>query len=244
VTELGLNFPTAWARRFPATAVRDVVLSAIATPFTRWATTMDIRGIENLPALGTPTIYTANHTSHLDTIIALSALPRTRRRRTVVAAASDTFFMKLSTARWTVLLVNAIPIERHKVNRQSAAQAIEILNQGWDLLIYPEGGRTPTGPMLEFKGGAAYLAERSKAVVVPTFMQGAGEWLSSYAKAPMYLEMPKKWRSHVTLAFGTPLAIEEGENIRRFGQRIQEAVIELARTTTGDPTWGSHLQAQ
>ena len=56
--------------------------------------------------------------------------------------------------------------------------------------------------------------------------------------------MPKKWRSHVTLAFGAPLAIEEGENIRRFGQRIQEAVIDLARTTTGDPTWGSHLQVQ
>ncbi|MEI6736722.1 MAG: lysophospholipid acyltransferase family protein [Actinomycetes bacterium] len=243
MTELGLNFPTAWSRRFPATALRDFILTLIATPLTRRLTTMDIRGGENLPPLGTTTIYTANHTSHLDTIIALSALNRSRRRRTVVAAASDTFFMKLSTARITVLLVNAIPIERHKVNRQSAAQAIEILNQGWDLLIYPEGGRTPTGPMLEFKGGAAYLAERSNAVVVPTFMIGAGEWLSHYAKAPIYLEMAKKWRSPVTVAFGPPLAIEEGENIRRFGQRIQDAVIDLARETTSDSSWGSHLRA-
>ena len=242
MTELGLNYPTAWARRFPATLIRSAVLNLIATPLTRWLTTMDIRGLENLPPLGTTSIYTANHTSHLDTIIALSALPRARRKRTVVAAAADTFFMKHSTARNTVLLVNAIPIERHKVNRQSAAQAIEILNQGWDLLIYPEGGRTPTGPMLEFKGGAAYLAERSNAVVVPTFMQGAGEWLSHYAKADMYLAMPKKWRSHVTVAFGVPLTIEEGENIRRFGQRIQDAVIDLARETTNDPMWGNHLQ--
>ena len=244
MTELGLNFPTAWSRRLPATALRDLILTAIATPLTRRLTTMDIQGRENLPPLGTTTIYTSNHTSHLDTIIALAALNRSRRRRTVVAAASDTFFTKLSTARITVLLVNAIPIERHKVNRQSAAQAVEILKDGWDLLIYPEGGRTPTGQMLEFKGGAAYLAERSNAVVVPTFMVGAGEWLSSYAKAPMYLEMPRRWRSPVTVAFGTPLSIEEGENIRRFGQRIQDSVIELARQTTGDPTWGSHLNSQ
>ena len=241
MTELGLNFPTSWSRRFPATAIRNFILTTLASPLTRRLTTMDVRGRENLPPNGTTAIYTANHTSHLDTIIVLSALNSARRRRTVVAAASDTFFTKLSTARITVLLVNAIPIERHKVNRQSAAQAIEILNQGWDLLIYPEGGRTPTGPMLEFKGGAAYLAERSNAVVVPTFMLGAGEWLSHYAKAPMYLAMPKKWRSPVTVAFGTPLVVQEGENIRRFGQRIQDAVIDLARETTGNPTWGAHL---
>jgi 1-acyl-sn-glycerol-3-phosphate acyltransferase len=244
VTELGLNFPTAWSRRFPAKTVRNFILTTLATPLTRHLTTMDIRGRENLPPTGTTVIYTANHTSHLDTIIALSALNGTRRRRTVVAAASDTFFTKRSTARITVLLVNAIPIERHKVNRQSAAQAIEILNQGWDLLIYPEGGRTPTGPMLEFKGGAAYLAERSDAVVVPTFMLGAGEWLSKYAKAPMYLAMPSKWRSPVTVAFGSPLAIQDGETIRRFGQRIQDAVIDLARDTTGNPTWGAHLRPE
>jgi len=243
VAKLGLEFPTNWSRTLLARAVRRVLLGGFTLPLTRHLTSMDVRGLENIPREGGSLIFTANHTSHLDTPIALAALPGSIRRRTVVAAAADTFFMKTRTAIITVLSVNAIPIERHKVNRRSAEQAIELLNKGWHLLIYPEGGRTPTGPMLEFKGGPAYLAERSNATIVPTFILGAGEWLSSYAKADMYTSQPRRWRSPVTVAFGAPLRQEEGENIRRFGQRIQDAVVNLGRQVTGDPTFASHLDS-
>ena len=243
MTKLGLEFPTDWSRKPLARAVRRTLLGGVALPLTRHLTSMQVRGLENIPRNVGPLIFTANHTSHLDTPLALAALPASVRRRTVVAAAADTFFMKTRTAIITVLCVNAIPIERHKVNRRSAEQAITLLNQGWHLLIYPEGGRTPTGPMLEFKGGPAYLAERSDATVVPTFIMGAGEWLSSYAKADIYTSQPRRWRSPVTVAFGVPLRQEEGENIRRFGQRIQDAVVALGRDVTGDPTFASHLDA-
>ena len=240
MARLGLDFPTDWARSAPARAVRRLVLSGIVVPFTKRATSLTVIGAENIPSSGA-VIFTANHTSHMDTTLALAAVPASRRQRTVVAAAADTFFMKRWIAALTCLMVNAIPIERHKVNRRSAEKASELIAQGWSLLIYPEGGRTPTGPMLEFKGGAAFLAERTGATVVPTFILGAGEWLSKYAKADMYLALPHRWRSPVTVAFGSPLTMAEDENIRRFGPRIQQAVVDLAREVTGDPTWGSHL---
>lgn len=243
MAKLGLEFPTDWSRTLPARFVRRLLLGGIGLPLTRSLTSMKVIGLENIPTNTGPLIFTANHTSHLDTPLALAALPGSIRRRTVVAAAADTFFMKTRTAVITVLSVNAIPIERHKVNRRSAEQAIALLQKGWHLLIYPEGGRTPTGPMLEFKGGPAYLAERSDATVVPTFIMGAGEWLSSFAKADIYTSQPRRWRSPVTVAFGPPLRQEEGENIRRFGQRIQDAVVALGRDVTGDPTFASHLDA-
>ncbi|MBU6233895.1 MAG: 1-acyl-sn-glycerol-3-phosphate acyltransferase [Acidobacteria bacterium] len=241
MASLGLDFPTEWSRSLVPRGVRRVLLGAIALPLTRRLTSLSVRGVENIPRHGGPLIFTANHTSHLDTPLALAALPGALRRRTVVAAAADTFFTKTRTAFITVLTVNAIPIERHKVNRRSAEQAISLLQRGWHLIIYPEGGRTPTGPMLEFKGGPAYLAERSDATIVPTFILGAGEWLSSFAKAEMYTSQPRRWRSPVTVAFGPPLRQEEGENIRRFGQRIQDAVVALGREVTGDPTFAHHL---
>ena len=241
MAKLGLEFPTDWSRTLLARAVRRVLLGGVALPLTRYLTSLDVRGLSNIPHNGGSLIFTANHTSHLDTPLALAALPSSLRRRTVVAAAADTFFMKSRTAIITVLSVNAIPIERHKVNRRSAEQAITLLKDGWHLVIYPEGGRTPTGPLLEFKGGPAYLAERSDATIVPTFILGAGEWLSSFAKAEIYTSQPRRWRSPVTVAFGPPLRQEEGENIRRFGQRIQDAVVALGREVTGDPTFAHHL---
>ena len=48
--------------------------------------------------------------------------------------------------------------------------------ENWNLLIYPEGGRSPDGELHEFKGGAAYLAERSLKTVIPMYIHESG-WL-------------------------------------------------------------------
>ena len=242
-TPLGLDFPTDWARREPARALRDLTLTGIVRPLVRFASTMDVHGVELLTNAGT-LIFTANHVSHLDTVLVLSALPHSLRRRTVVAAASDTFFLKASTAFSTVLFFNAIPIERHKVNRRSAALAQTLLEEKWHLLIYPEGGRTTTGDLQEFKGGAAYLSERTGAAVVPTFVNGAGDLLGKrYAKADRYTQGPNHLRHHVTVTFGTPLRQLEGENVRRFGVRIHEKVALLGRQVSGDAAYGRSATA-
>ncbi len=235
---LGLDFPTDWSRREPARAVRDAALSLSLVPLMRFLSSLEVRGVENLSDR-TTMIFTANHVSHLDTPLVLSALPSSIRRRTVVAGALDTFFLRASKAMFTVLAFNVIPIERHKVNRRSAELAQRLLKERWHLLIYPEGGRTTTGDLQEFKGGAAYLSERTGALVVPTFIYGAGELQGpKYAKAPKYTSAPRQLRHHVIVTFGAPLVQLDGENIRRFGARIEAAVAELGRQVTGDDAYG------
>ena len=157
-----------------------------------------------------------------------------------MAAAIDTFFMNARSAFKTVLLFNAIPIDRHRVNRRSSQQALELVEDHWNLLIYPEGGRTPDGQLHEFKAGAAYLAERAKATVIPTYIHEAGYLRGpKYAKAAIYVNGPSQSRHHVIVAFGTPLRNEEGENLRRFGARIESAVIELGRLVSANPNYGN-----
>jgi 1-acyl-sn-glycerol-3-phosphate acyltransferase len=237
MAKLGLDFPTKWGRGYTARFARNVIQSYFMGPYARYLSTLEIRGTENI-AGKRPYIFVANHSSHSDTILLLSAIPTKERRRTVVAAAMDSFFMDYRQAIKTVLYFNAIPVDRLKVNRRSAQLALELVEDDWNLVIYPEGGRTPDGHLQEFKGGAAYLAERSKATVIPTYIHGSGYLKAKkYAKAPIYVEANEK-RHHVIVTFGPALRCDEGENMRRFGERIERAVEAIGREVTGDPTYG------
>lgn len=236
MARLGLDYPTDWGRRAPATWARAAIQAAFLVPYTKYMAGVAVSGRENVVGRG-PFIFAANHVSNLDTPIVLTALPRGVRRRTVVAAAMDNFFMRASTAARTVIMFNAIPIDRHKVNRRSSDLALDILRSGWNLLIYPEGGRSPTGNLQGFKGGAAYLAERAGAPVVPVYVVGAGELRGpKYAKATRFTDVPWKNRHRVSVAFGPALTSAEGEPIRRFNARIEDAVVALGRAATGDPS--------
>ncbi|MFI5035785.1 MAG: lysophospholipid acyltransferase family protein [Acidimicrobiales bacterium] len=236
MARLGLDFPTRWSRGYTARLAREVVQRGYLVPYVRFLSTLEVRGLENLDGPG-PHIFAANHQSNLDTPLLLSAMPAPLRRRTVVAAAMDSFFLDFFTAFRTVLVFNAIPIDRHKINRRSSQLALDLVEDGWNLIIYPEGGRTPTGEMQEFKGGAAYLAERAGAPVIPVYLYGAGYLKGPhYAKAPQYAAPPSQRRHHVVVAFGPELRCAEGETIRRFNARVEDAVVALGRAVTGDPT--------
>lgn len=240
MAQLGLDFPTKWGRGYAARFVRNVWWTYYITPAIRRMSSLRVEGLENLEGRG-PFIFVANHNSHLDTPLLLTALPASVRRRTIVAAAMDNFFMTTTKAFRTVLVFNAIPIDRHKINRRSSQLALELVEDHWNLLLYPEGGRSPDGNLQEFKSGAAYLAERSRAVVVPTFIHEAGFLRGpKYAKAPQYTREPSQRRHPVSVTFGVPLQALDAENIRRFGARIEEAVAELGRLVNGDPDYGRH----
>lgn len=230
---LGVDYPTAWARQGWSRAIRRVILSAGIIPWTKWSTTLSINGEHHIPPDG-PVIFAPNHTSHLDTPVILAAIG-SRRARTVVAAAADTFYVSARKARWTTLLFNTIPIERHRINRKSAEQAVELVREGWSIVIYPEGGRTPTGRLREFKGGAAFMAEKTGASVVPVFIEGIGLWRSEQSKAPLYTSQPSRRRSHVSVTFGAPLRPTEDTNVRRLNAQIEQAVLDLARQVTQEP---------
>jgi 1-acyl-sn-glycerol-3-phosphate acyltransferase len=237
MVQLGLDYPTKWGRRLPTRIARYLYHLVYIIPVTRFISSEEVNGLEHLVGPG-PLIFVANHTSNLDTPLVMTALPPRLRQRTVVAAAMDNFFMNAATAFHTVFVFNAIPIDRHKINRRSSQQALELVEQGWNLLIFPEGGRTPDGQLQEFKGGAAYLAERSRAAVIPTYIHDAGLLQGpKYAKAPQYVEGPSQRRHHVSVTFGAPMTCREDENIRRFNTRIEEAVVALGRQVSGDPSY-------
>lgn len=237
MTRVGLDYPTDWGRGYLACAVRNIYQEHILAPFMKRMSSLEVHGLENIAGDG-PFIFVANHTSHLDTPLILTALPIKIRRRVIVAAAMDNFFMKPAKAFRTVLAYNAIPIDRHKLNRRSSQLALELVEDGWHLLLYPEGGRSPDGNLQEFKGGAAYLADRAHATVIPTYIHEAGLLRGKkYAKAPIFTKSATS-RHHVSVHFGLPVATLPDDNVRRFGARIEESVAALGRSVSGNDAYG------
>ncbi len=232
---VGLDYDHEWSRRYAVRLARAVVLDNVTRPAARLLAPTTVRGVEHLRHVPTPVIFAANHASHLDTPLVLTTLPVRFRHRTVVAAAADYFFDR----RWKAVLwsfgLAAIPIERARVNRRSADVAAELLEDGWNLVIFPEGGRTPDGWAQPFRGGAAYLARRTGRPVVPVHVHGTRHVLPKSGGG-------RPRRAPVSVVFGTPLTPDEGEDARRFGIRIETAVAVLADEVQSD-WWRARTRA-
>lgn len=233
----GLDFSTAWARSAPAAFVRAVLQDFLIVPLARLLAPRRRRGVAALRRLDGPFIVASNHQSHADTSIIIAALPRAVRRRLVVAAASDVFFSSFLRAAFAALVYNAIPIERHRIERRSATLARELLGEGWGLLIFPEGHRSEDGRLLEFKGGAAYLADRTGAVIVPCYLENTRFVIPRlFAKTPDGTHRARtRLRTPVTVTFGPAILPQTGETTRRLGKRVESAVAHLGRDVAGDP---------
>ena len=245
---LGADYDTEWARRRPARMTRSVItngplrlaLRVLASPEVRGADRLaDLRALER-PRKGTKrrrgqpqaVIFTPNHHSHIDTPLAITAIPEPWRNHLVVGAAADYFFTSHVTSAASALVLNAFPVARNVAGRQSADLARELIEDGWSLVIFPEGGRSPDGWGQPFKGGAAYLSIRTGAPVVPVFIEGAGSILGKGMKRPK----PGK----TTVTFGAPLWPAGDESTRHFNERIEQAVTVLGDETLSD--WWSARQ--
>ncbi len=229
----GADYDTAWARTFRARWTRTVLLEAVLRPTAAAIARPRRRGIDRLadlqqPAGGSvrPVIFCANHHSHVDTPVVLTSLPEPWRYQVFVGAAADYFFRSRATGAAASLLLNAIPIERATVTRRSADLAAELIDDGWSMLIFPEGGRSPDGWGQDFRGGAAYLARRTGAPVVPIHLSGTDRILPKGAK--------RLRPGPTTVTFGDPIHAEEGEDTRRLAARIEAAVAALADEHTSD----------
>ena len=174
---VGLDYDHDWSRRYPVRLARAMVLDNVTRPLARAVAPTTVLGMEHLRMAEPPVIIAANHASHVDTPLLLTTLPVEMRHRTVVAAASDYFFDRTWKALLWSFALAAIPIERTRVNRRSADTAAELLEDGWNLVIFPEGGRSPDGWTQPFRGGAAYLARRTGRPVVPVYLHGTRDVL-------------------------------------------------------------------
>ena len=119
-------------------------------------------------------VLVANHSSHLDAVCLLAGLPLRRLHRAFPAAAADYFFKSVPRTWIATIIVNALPFARQTQIRHSLAICRELLaNAGNVLIIFPEGTRSKTGEIQDFKPGIGALVAGRDVPVLPCYLDGA-----------------------------------------------------------------------
>jgi long-chain acyl-CoA synthetase len=211
----------AWPRGGWCGPLREALQVGLLFPMLRGTCAVEVRGREHLAGLGGPVIIAPNHASHLDAPVVLAALPPDLRRRVAVAAAADYFFARPSLGAFVGLLLNAFPFPRAGNSRAALAACRRLAEDGWSLLLFPEGTRSTTGAIAPFRPGVGWLAGDLGLPVVPVRIDGL------LAVLPKGARWPRPGR--VTIAFGTPLRIEPDAVPAEAARRVESAVRALGR---------------
>ena len=117
-------------------------------------------------------IVAPNHTSHIDTGLVKKALGPGVADQTVAVAAADYWFDTKYKRAYMNNFTTLVPIERTGSLRQSLRHVTRILNEGYNALIFPEGGRQESGQIAEFKPIIGYLALNQKIGILPIYIWG------------------------------------------------------------------------
>jgi 1-acyl-sn-glycerol-3-phosphate acyltransferase len=198
-------------------------------------------GRSNIPP-HTNFIVAANHCSHLDMGLTKMALDE-YGKDLVALAAADYFFDTKYKRAVMENFTNLVPMERTGSLRQSLRHARSFLDRGYNALIFPEGTRSMTGIMADFKPVVGYLALHARVGILPMYLDG------TYEAMPKGTTIIKN--RDVGARIGRFLSIEELEEMtkglaraeayRLIAARVRHEVVNL-RDRTRHPFDGSNLR--
>ena len=166
-------------------------------------------------------VYFANHTSHLDSIVLWTSLPKNIRAVTRPVAAAD-YWNGGPVRRYLASTFNALLIDRKKVKVRNTPIDIMVRAIGFkdSLIVFPEGGRNLSGNLGEFKSGLFYLAKkRPDLELMPVYIDNLNRVMPKGEFLPVPLLS--------CISIGAPIWLESGEKKNEFLARAREAVLRL-----------------
>lgn len=195
--------------------------------FSRVLWRFEVSGINNLPADGSY-IICPNHQSHFDGLWIWEAIAKSRSIDLckICCLAKQEHLENKFTRSWLTLL-GGIPIDRRGNSVPSMKRALTCINDGYTMLIHPEGTRTRDGKMHEFKGGAAKLSIDAGVPVIPVRIDGAWEIFPPHRKLPKIFRLGGRYP--IKIAFGEPIQ-PDGKSVEELTALLQGAVEGMGDT--------------
>lgn len=176
---------------------------------------LSITGRENLP--DRPFVLAPVHRSNIDFLL-VSAITRRRMRY----MGKHTIWKYASLGKFFSAL-GAFPVHRGTADRDALRRCIEIIDAGEPLVIFPEGTRQSGPEVQPLFEGAAYIASRTGAPIVPVGIGGSEAAMPRGSK----LIWPKKIRIVIGSPIPAPAAPPDGGRIPRTA--IRETTDRLHR---------------
>lgn len=127
-------------------------------------------GMENIPSEGNYLIC-SNHRTVLDPVWICASMTQTQRTNTAIVGKAEVMYDKL--LKNVVRLQNIVPVDRTGNSMATLNRCRELLEEGWNVLIFPEGTNYENAEtLMPFKDGPARLAAATKLPIVPVHIKG------------------------------------------------------------------------
>lgn len=176
-------------------------------------TRVEVRGIKHIRRLKGNALFAPNHANEIDTVVLCLALDKARglfgRLPLVFLSREKEFYSDMGFIKAMLYggvlfrLLGAYPVTPQKervtaqLRQNTIATHISFLEDGYSVLIYPEGTRTQTGELLPPKSGVAILSEQANRPIVPIAINGTYDL--SFADFLF-------GRKRVSVTFGEPIS--------------------------------------
>ncbi len=200
-----------------------------------------VNGRENLPSKDEAVVYIANHRSFFDVICGYPLMPGLTG-----FIAKDSFEHVPLLSTWMRKL-HCLFLNRTntRAGMQMMLTAVDYVKSGVSIFIFPEGTRSKSKEMLEFKGGSFKIATKSKSKIIPVAFTN-----SSYVFEDRFPKLPWLRRGTIVITFGTPIETagltrqEEKELPRQVQKTVQEMLFENAKIWEQNATAGELKKAR
>jgi long-chain acyl-CoA synthetase len=227
-----VEFPS-WNRSWAARTIRRVSLPTWILPLARAFAWLRVEGRDHLRAIDAPVIFASNHLSHMDVPVILAALPPRLRYRVAPAMAKEFFkahffpeqhgrlawFTNSLNYYLAALFFNAFPLPQREAGaRQTLRYIGDVLEDGFSVLIFPEGERSESGAIRPFRPGIGMIASRLGVAVVPVRIEG----LEHVLRAGWAMARPGR----VRVAFGAPIRLT-GDDYHALAGQVEKAIRQL-----------------
>lgn len=175
-------------------------------------TKFEIHGRANIPPHG-PLIVVFNHLAHADAFVMIAAMPYP------VEPIGLVDLLSVPVTGQALRAYGIIPVHRDQVDRRVVQRALAVLQAGDVLLLAPEARQSVTGALERARTGAAYLAMRSGAPVLPVAVTGTEKIVDDLK----HLRRPR-----LTATIGVPFTLSQYEaSGRPRRERRREAADEI-----------------
>ena len=211
------EFPD-WGMGWWCRMVRGFIQRALMFPILKLPYGLKVTGRENLQDIDGPVLFASNHSLGLDNPLIIESIPPLWRRRLAIAGAARLW---KNPVFWVLnpLLGNGFPLAQDGPIRPSLENMGKIIDNGWSVLIYPEGQLTIGGPIKSFMNGTGLLAVEGRLPVVPLRLHI--NRLGSPTRFPIFK------RGSVEIRFGQPLRFLPGTDYQEATSAIEAAVKSL-----------------
>ncbi len=176
-----------------------------------------VDGLDKLEP-GKSYVFVSNHASYMDTPVALASLPYDFR-----FLAKQGLF-RIPLLGWHLKRAGHLPVVRGdpRASLRSMSEAGRIIRKrGISVLLFPEGGRTRDGGLGDFKEGAAFIAIKSGAPVVPVALRGTRKIL------PFGSGHIRPGKVEVRISDPIPTSHLVSRDRGELTQRLRQCVMEL-----------------